>query len=573
MSYTSRKDRADIYFHKSTVHDIHNLKAVCDSSAVGATSKAAEPLARLSPTDLKDPVAVSHLAPPSLLHDELGANYDSLHGSFSPQSHSSSQTSIHTEVFSPTPTHVDAAAVTTPSVLGHESCHSFDQERRSSSGSSTLNLSSHAEAVSNTTSSSLGDESCQIFDQERCSRSCPSLSLPSTSSLWPAEDTTQMPLDYHEHYAPITPSDINEMAADDSTMSTLYDWADLPIDLFQPAPSNSYGGSNRTADLPIDLLQPVPSSSCSGSKATADLPMNLLQSAASSTYGGSSATADVPMDLLQPAPSSTHGVSNAMADLPIYLLRPAPSIGSNTTTKDDLEKIILPNNDSMSSSNNPSSQSGAGHEPQNDLRLGAKRMKKLDALLEMLQTASLPSVTEHNEIVNEMRRLCRKGSFHRRRVASGSFSADLEEPTASSSSAAKFVHDLLSWEKFRQEEKRLMQEEDLSSISASKEVNARMMKARRRHSKTRDWASDGRKAAKMFFDALHNRDTADRSFALLLLASNVSLDQMLKIAHFPALRSSFASRFARIVEKKAEEWSTMSGVGFAVLNVAQVVGD
>lgn len=81
----------------------------------------------------------------------------------------------------------------------------------------------------------------------------------------------------------------------------------------------------------------------------------------------------------------------------------------------------------------------------------------------------------------------------------------------------------------------------------------------------------GRKGAKMFFDALHNRGTTDRCFALLLLASNVSLDQMLKIAHFPALRSSFASRFARVVEKRAEEWNLLSSVGYSVLNVAQLI--
>ncbi|CAD6592473.1 MAG: hypothetical protein ASARMPREDX12_006146 [Alectoria sarmentosa] len=509
VSYASRKYRADIYVHQSTVHDIKNLKAVCDLSAAGARTKEVEHLAKLSPTELKDPVAASHQTRPGLLHHDFGANDDTLDSSLSPPNLSSSQTSIHTEVFSPTPRHAGVPANTTPSILGHEPCQIFDQERRSISNSSILNPSSHAEAVSNTTSSSLGDESCQIFDQERCSSSYSPLSLPNTSSFWPVEDATQMPLDHHNHCAPIVPSNINEIAADDNIMSTSYDWANFPVDLFQLAPSSTHGGSNVTADLPLDSIQP--------------------------------------------APSSTHGESKS-------------------TPQDGVEKIILPNNDFMPSSSYPSSQSGVGHEPQNDVRLGAKRMKKLDTLLEMLQTASLPDISEHNEIVNEIRELCRKGSFPHRRVASGSFSADLEEPTASSS-AAKFAYDLLSWEKYRQEEKRLIWEEEFSSISASKEVNARMMKARRRQSKTRDWASDGRKAAKMFFDALHNRNTADRSFALLLLASNVSLDQMLKIAHFPTLRSSFASRFARLVEKKAEGWSTMSNIGFAVLNVAQVVSD
>ena len=465
VSYNSRTDGANIYFHKSTVHDINNLKAVCDSSAMGARPKEAEPVSKVPPIEVKD-----------LFHHDFGANNDSLSGSgsgsgsgsFSPQSHPSSQTSIHTEVFSPTPTFADTAANTPPSILAYESC-----------------------------------------DQERCSSSYSSLNLPCTSSFWSVEDTIQMPLGHHKHCAPIisSPSNMNDIAADGSTMSTSYDWADFPMDLFQPAPSSTRNGSNATADLP--------------------------------------------MGLLHPAPSSTHN-------------------GSNTTLQDGLEKIILPNNDFLPSSSYHSSRSEAGHEPQINVRLGAKRTKKLDSLLEMLTTASLLDVTEHNEIVSEIRQLCRNGSFHHRRLASGSFSADLEEPTVSSS-AAKFAYDLLSWENYRQEEKRLIREEDLSSISASKEVNSRMMKARGRHSKTRDWASDGRKAAKMFFDALQNRDTVDRSFALLLLASNVSPDQMLKIAHFPTLRSSFASRFARIVEKKAEIWRTMSDIGFAVLNIAQVV--
>lgn len=508
------------------MHNINILKPVCESSVAGARLKEADPLAKLSPTELKDPTRPSHS------HHDFGANDDTVHGSFPSQSHPSSQIAIDSKIFSPAPGHADAAATSTPPILGHETCQILDQERCSSSDSSILNLSSHGEAVSNTTPSSLGDESCQFFDQERCTSSYSSLNLADTSSFRPIDDTTQMPLDAHKQCAPIvfSPSNVNEIVADDRIMSTPYVWTDLPMDLFQPATSSTHGGSNEAADCPMDLLQPE----------------------TSSTNGGPNATADLPMDILQPATFSTND-------------------WSNTTPQDGIENLILSNNDFMPSPSHPSPQSRAGHEPQKNVRLGTKRMKKLDTLLEMLQTTSLLDVTEHNDIVNETRQLCQKRPFHHRRQASESFSANAEEPTASSS-AAKFASNLLSWEKYRQEERRLIRDEDLSSISASKEVNARMMKARRIHSKTRDWASDGRKAAKMFFDALHNRSTADRSFALLLLASNVSLDQMLKIAHFPALRSSFASRFARVVEQKAELWSTMSGIGFAVLNVDQVVG-
>ena len=482
VSYVSRNYRADIYIHKSTVHDVNHLKTVCDSSAAGARLREAESLAKRSTDEF------SHPARPSLLHHDFGENDDTVHESFSPQSHSSSQIAIDTQ-FSPTPRHEDTTATTTASIPGQGTCQGFDQEGCSDSGSSILTFPSPAEVVSNTTPSSLGDESCQIFDQESYSSSYSSLNLPDTSSsFWPIEDTTQIPLDPQKHCAPIslTPSDMNKIVADDRNMSIQYDWTDLP------------------------------------------------------------------MDILQQATSSIHD-------------------GSNATPQDGIENLIMSNNDFMPSPSCPSSQSGADHDPQNVVRLGTKRMKKLDSLFEMLQTASLPDMTEHNEIVKETRQLCRNRSFHQRPEALESFSADSEGLTASSS-AAKFASNLLGWEKYRQEEKRLMRDENFSSISASKQVNAQMMKARRRPSKTRDWASDGRKAAKMFFDALHSRGTADRSFALLLLASNVSLDQMLKIAHFPALRSSFASRFASVVEKNVEVWSTMSSIGFAVLNVDHVVG-
>lgn len=219
-----------------------------------------------------------------------------------------------------------------------------------------------------------------------------------------------MPSDHEKDFSPsvLSPSTINEIAADDSASSASYEWANFPMEKYLQLP------------------------------------------------------------LLQPAPVSSHA-------------------GSNTMPCSGLETSSPPNAELMPSS--PFRNMG-DHELKKEVRLGAKRMKKLDTLLEMLQTASLPNVTEHNEIVNELQQLCQVGSFHHKRVSSGAFSADLEEP-AVSSSAAKFAYDLLSWERFRQEEKHLIREENLSSISASKEVNARMMKARRRRSKTRDWASDG----------------------------------------------------------------------------------
>ena len=298
---------------------------------------------------------------------------------------------------------------------------------------------------------------------------------------------------------------------------------------------------------PVGDITQMPSGHHSDFATTLFSPSNLNET----TANDSNMSPSYKLSPLEPATSSSHS-------------------GSNTTSRNGAEAVISPSGNFVPASSYPPFQNGPNQQVKDEVRLGPKRMKKLDTLLEMLETALVPDVTEHNEIVNELRELCQAGSFHHRRVASNSFLTDPEEPTISSS-AAKFAYDLLSWEKFRQEEKRLMREQYLSPISASKEVNARMIKARRRPSKTRDWASDGRKAAKMFFDALNNCDMVDRSFALLLLASNVSLDQMLKIAHFPALRSSFASRFARVVKKRAEEWSVMSGIGFSVLNISQLV--
>lgn len=48
-------------------------------------------------------------------------------------------------------------------------------------------------------------------------------------------------------------------------------------------------------------------------------------------------------------------------------------------------------------------------------------------------------------------------------------------------------------------------------------MNQRMCDAFQRRGKARDWASDGRKAAKMVFGALQALGTIEQSFALVLV--------------------------------------------------------
>ncbi|KAL9036888.1 MAG: hypothetical protein Q9214_005940 [Letrouitia sp. 1 TL-2023] len=145
------------------------------------------------------------------------------------------------------------------------------------------------------------------------------------------------------------------------------------------------------------------------------------------------------------------------------------------------------------------------------------------------------------------------------------FAAILEK-TCDTSGASGFVYGLLSWEIFRREEERLYREEHLSAIAASKAVNKHMVEKLDRRAKTRDWASDGRKAAKMVFDVLRDRNMAEQSFAILLLGSGVSLDGMLKIAHFPATRERFSTAFAQIVQGFAGHWNFFAKSGYKIFD-------
>jgi hypothetical protein len=109
-----------------------------------------------------------------------------------------------------------------------------------------------------------------------------------------------------------------------------------------------------------------------------------------------------------------------------------------------------------------------------------------------------------------------------------------------------------------------------------------------RRARTKDWASDGRKAAGIVFGTITNLSTAAQSFALLVLAgkcaifaalspsvrnplltastANITLDGLLKIAHFPALREHFRAGFSQIVASRQREWERLATEGYLVFD-------
>ncbi|KAL9578989.1 MAG: hypothetical protein Q9212_005370 [Teloschistes hypoglaucus] len=205
--------------------------------------------------------------------------------------------------------------------------------------------------------------------------------------------------------------------------------------------------------------------------------------------------------------------------------------------------------------------SPASDQPATSISPSTKRAKKLEAVLNSLRVSQTPTLVEHNEIVEKLYKCGGLNPCHLQRLSLTRFAAVLEN-LCDVSSQLGFVYGLLSWEIFRQEEERLIDEVGLSSIAASKAVNKQMVETLQRPTKTRDWASDGRKAAKIVFNVLQSRSAAERSFAMLLLATHASLDGMLKIAHFPATRETFSLEFAQIVEGMAGRWGLLSKSGY-----------
>lgn len=117
-------------------------------------------------------------------------------------------------------------------------------------------------------------------------------------------------------------------------------------------------------------------------------------------------------------------------------------------------------------------------------------------------------------------------------------------------------------------------------------MNQKMTSALPRRGKSKDWASDGRRAAKAVFGALKGANIQEQSFALILLAGSVpptpscafwslylcvcielfSLDYLLKIAHFPSIRMTFQEQFARIIGTRSAEWNLYRGSGYKVFD-------
>ena len=198
--------------------------------------------------------------------------------------------------------------------------------------------------------------------------------------------------------------------------------------------------------------------------------------------------------------------------------------------------------------------------PPENAGLRAKRNKRLHNFLESLRHAPVPSLDAHNAVVDELCALAMAIGPHA--PSPGGLAAALERLGGESGGTRGFIFGLLGWEVFRREEERLARTERLSTIAASKAANKYMVETLHRRAKTRDWARDGRKAAKIVFDALLRRTPAERGFALLLLARTMSLDGMLKVAHFPVTRAAFSASFAQIVESKAELWQGLAVRGY-----------
>ena len=209
--------------------------------------------------------------------------------------------------------------------------------------------------------------------------------------------------------------------------------------------------------------------------------------------------------------------------------------------------------------------------PPENASLRAKRTRRLESFLDSLRHTPMPSRDAHNAAVDE---LAAAAAMHPPLApckTPSQLAAHLERLGGDAGGPRAFVYGLLGWEVFRREEERLARAERLTAIAASKAANRQMVETLHRRAKTRDWARDGRKAAKVVFDALRRRSPAERAAALLLLAGTVSLDGMLKIAHFPATRAGFAASFATIVEDRAETWRGLPALGYRTFDYEELL--
>ncbi|SMQ49378.1 unnamed protein product [Zymoseptoria tritici ST99CH_3D7] len=194
--------------------------------------------------------------------------------------------------------------------------------------------------------------------------------------------------------------------------------------------------------------------------------------------------------------------------------------------------------------------------------VGEKRAEKLRSLLRDLRHRPTPSKDGHNGQVESL------WSGPRLPVGSGKLSglgfATILGHLSRTASSAATVYGLLSWRVFGLEESHLIEVKNVAPNLAAKQMNQEMCKVFQRGGKTKDWASDARRAAKMVFYPLENAGAVEQTFALLLLSDACSLDSLLKVAHFPSLRREFQREFASIVASRSAEWQRLHALGYAL---------
>ncbi|KAB8237114.1 uncharacterized protein BDW43DRAFT_307398 [Aspergillus alliaceus] len=197
----------------------------------------------------------------------------------------------------------------------------------------------------------------------------------------------------------------------------------------------------------------------------------------------------------------------------------------------------------------------------------SKRMTKLQNLLSAIRNHSVPTMEEHNGQVDGLY----NGSYIPVSLPGMPIMqfAGVLSRLGSVSNTLGFVYGMLSWEIFMREEERLIREEHISVVLAAKQVNRKMAELLKHPGKAKDWASDGRKAAKIVFGTLEGCSNAVKSFALFLLGNVCSLDSMLKIAHFPIIRKNFQMSFAQIVAERTPQWEALEAQGYKIFDYAE----
>ncbi|MCJ1312674.1 hypothetical protein MMC25_006350 [Agyrium rufum] len=223
---------------------------------------------------------------------------------------------------------------------------------------------------------------------------------------------------------------------------------------------------------------------------------------------------------------------------------------------------------SITANTNRMALSNSSSTAQANLGSLAKRTQKLEAQLEAIQDISVPNKDEYN---NTIQRLYQHSSTSAQSVTSMEQFGHILGQLGNISSAVGIIYSLLSWEIFRWEEERLVRDEGKALLVAAKQINDKMAEVSHRRARAKDWASDGRKAAGMVFGAIADLSTIAQSIALLSLVGCITLDGLLKIAHFPLLREHFRTNFARIAESRQKEWESLAANHYLVFDYQAVL--